>query len=785
MSANQHLDLLVTGAARFTSDLPWPPGCLHAHPAVSPHAHARFTAVDATAALAIPGVLAVLTAADIPGENEIGNALPGEPMLADGEVHCVGEPYALVLAESPEAAWRGAHAVTADFEEVPAILDPREAFAAGSLIVPPRTWASGDVDGAWERCATIVSGSAAIGAQEHVAMETQAALAVPTDAGGVMVHSGTQSPSTVQKAVAGVLGLPMTAVEIDVVRLGGAFGGKEDQATLWACLAAVAALRTGRPVRACPDRREDFRITGKRHPYQADFRLGLDDAGRFVAYEAQFYQDAGCAPDLSVAILERSLFHATNAYAVPNVRVMAASCRTNLPSNTAFRGFGGPQGIFVFESAVRAAARELGVAPEELQRRNLLSEGDVFHYGMRAEHVRAAASWEALERVRPIGAARAAAAEWNAANPRVRRGVAVQPVCFGIAFTATLLNQAEALVHVYVDGTVVVTTGAIEMGQGVQGKIRRVVARTLGVPEVQVHLASTNTLRVANVSATAASTGSDLNGAAAREACLSIVAELRPVAAGLLGCAPEDVEFADGVARVRAEAAAGGPAPAPAAPPSREPTLSRAQPAPPREGDAAAPAEVAWGDVVAAAYVQRVRLSALAHYATPDLHFDRETNTGRPFHYHVYGAALVEASVDVLLGTTHIDRVTAVHDAGIPIDELTDRGQIEGGIVQGLGWVTSEEILHSEDGRILTDTLSTYKIPDLQSSPELDIHLLGEPNPVGLMGSKAVGEPPLIYGLGGFFAIQDAVASWRPEAGAEFHAPLTPERVFGLLHETP
>ncbi|NCD21220.1 MAG: xanthine dehydrogenase, partial [Actinobacteria bacterium] len=371
-----------------------------------------------------------------------------------------------------------------------------------------------------------------------------------------------------QKTVARVAGLPMTAVEIDVVRLGGAFGGKEDQATLWACLAAVAALRTGRPVRACPDRREDFRITGKRHPYQADFRLGLDDAGRFIAYEAQFYQDAGCAPDLSVAILERSQFHATNAYAVPNVRVMAASCRTNLPSNTAFRGFGGPQGIFVFESAVRAAARELGVPPEELQRRNLLAEGDVFHYGMRAEHVRAAASWDALDGVRPVESARAEAAAWNAGNPRVRRGVAVQPVCFGISFTATLLNQAEALVHVYVDGTVVVTTGAIEMGQGVQGKIRRVTARTLGVPEAQVHLASTNTLRVANVSATAASTGSDLNGAAAREACLSIVAELRPVAAGLLGCAPEDVEFADGVARVRA----GAP-----------------------------PMEVAWGDVVSAA----------------------------------------------------------------------------------------------------------------------------------------------------------------------------------------
>jgi xanthine dehydrogenase large subunit len=365
---------------------------------------------------------------------------------------------------------------------------------------------------------------------------------------------------------------------------------------------------------------------------------------------------------------------------------------------------------------------------------------------MRAEHARARPSWAALEAVRPLAAARAEAAAWNAADPRVRRGVAVQPVCFGISFTAMLLNQAEALVHVYVDGTVVVTTGAVEMGQGVQGKIRRVVAQTLGIPEGAVTLASTNTLRVANVSPTAASTGSDLNGAAAREACLSVLAALRPVAAARLGCAPDDVEFADGGVR--------GPV----------------------------GAAVAWTDVVADAYVQRVRLSALAHYATPDLTFDRETNTGRPFAYHVYGTALVEASVDVLLGTARIDRVTAVHDAGIPLDELTDRGQIEGAIVQGLGWMTSEEILHDDAGRLLTDTLSTYKIPDLQSSPEMEIHLLGEPNPVGLLGSKAVGEPPLIYGLGGFFAIQDAVAGWRPEAALEFRTPLTAERVFGLLH---
>lgn len=745
MSANPHLDLLVRGTARFTSDLPLPAGCLHALPAVSPHAHARFTRVDTAAALAEPGVLAVLTAADIPGENEIGNILPGEPLLADGVVHCVGEPFALVVAESADAARQGAAAVGADWEPLPAILDPRAAWAAGSLIAPPRTFARGDVDSAWAGCATVVSGSVTIGSQEHVALETQVALALPTDAGGLVVHSATQSPSTVQKTVAGIAGLPMHAVEIDVSRLGGGFGGKEDQATLWACLAGLAALRTGRPVRVWPDRREDMRITGKRHPYEADFRLGLDATGRFVAYDASLYQDAGCAADLSTAILERSLFHACNAYLVEHVRVMAASCRTNLPSNTAFRGFGGPQGIFVFEAAIRAAARELGVTPESLQERNLLAEGDAFHYGQVAEGVHARETWDELVRLRPPVDVRREVAAWNAANPRYRRGVAWLPICFGISFTATLLNQAEALVHVYVDGTVAVTTGAVEMGQGVHGKVRRVVARTLGVPDSAVRVASPNTLRVANVSATAASSGADLNGAAAREACLAILRALRPVAAARLGCRPDDVEFADGVAR------AGG-------------------------------VEAAWADVVGDAYVQRVSLSALAHFATPNVHFDRETNTGRPFAYHVYGAALVEATVDELLGVGRIDRVTVVHDLARSIDELTDRGQIEGGIVQGIGWMTSEEILYDAAGRLLTDTLATFKIPDLHSAPEMEIHLVEHDNPHAVLGSKAVGEPPLIYGLGAFFALQDAIATRRPEAAGEFRTPLTPERIFGLLH---
>lgn len=718
-------ELLATGRARFTGDLPLPVGCLHALPATSPHAHARFTRVETAAALAEPGVVAVLIAADVPGENEVGNLVPDDPMLAEGEVDCVGQPFALVIAESSEAAWRGAQLVTADWQPLPAVFDPRQAFAAGQVIQPPRTLSSGDVDRAWRDCTTLVTGTVDLGGAEHAYLETQCALAVPTDAGGLVVHSGTQSPSVVQAAVARCCGLPMRAVEVDVARLGGGFGGKEDQATLWACLAAVAAARSHRPVRVWPERRDDVRITGKRHPYQADFRLGLDADGRFVAYEATLFQNAGCTTDLSPAILDRSLYHATNAYAVPHVRVTGISGRTNLPSNTAFRGFGAPQGIFVFEAAIRAAARELGVSAEELQRRNLVGDGDVLPYGQTIAAARAVATWDRMAEVRSPAAVRAEIDAWNATGPRVRRGMAVVPVCFGIAFTATLLNQAEALVHVYADGSMAITTGAVEMGQGVAAKIRTVAARTLGVPVDLITVASTNTLRVANVSPTAASTGADLNGAATREACRTILASLERVAGA---------------------------------------------------------GTMTWHQRVQAAYAQRLPLSALAHYATPGLVVDPVTHTGHPFAYHVFGAALVEASVDTLLGVGRVDRVTVVHDCGTPLDERIDRGQIEGAIVQGIGWMTSEEIRHDADGRLLTDTLATYKVPDLPSAPPIEVHLLGEPNPVGLLNSKAVGEPPLVYGLGAFFALQDAIAAHSPEAGSQFVAPLTSERIFGLLH---
>lgn len=739
--------LLARGEARFTGDLPLPPGTLHAMVATSPQSHARFSRIDLSAALAEPGVVAALTAADIPGHNDIGNLFRGEPLLAVEEVHCVGEPYALLVADSADAAWRGAQKVSADWQPLPAIFDVRAAYAAGQLIQPPRTFALGDVDAAWADCTTIVSGRVELGSAEHVYMETQCALAIPRDDGGLKIHSATQSPSGVHKAVAAITGLPMHLVEVEVERLGGGFGGKEEQATPWACLAALAAQHLRRPVRLQLDRPDDIRLTGKRHPYSADYRLGLDAQGNFLAYEATLYQNAGCTADLSTAILERSLFHATNAYRLPNVRVTAASCRTNLPSNTAFRGFGAPQAIFVIEAAIRRAARQLGVAPESLQRQNLLRTGDAFPYGMAATDERATACWDELSSHFDLAGRQQAIAQFNASGSRLRKGLAVVPVCFGISFTATLLNQAEALLHIYVDGSVSITTGAVEMGQGVQHRIRRVVALTLGIDEARIHVDSTSTRSVANVSPTAASTGADLNGEAARQAALRVLTGLRPLAAELLGCPPEAVVFAK---------------------------------------DAATQADgrsIPWPELVAAAYARRLPLSALAHYATPGLHFDPTRNQGRPFAYHVMGAALVEATVDVLRGTGRIDRVAVVHDVGRCLDPAIDRGQIEGAIVQGIGWMTSEEILHDAQGRLLTDTLASYKIPDLYDAPAIDIRLRQDAGEAGLLGSKAVGEPPLVYGLGAYFALREAMAAWRPLPDEVQQTPLTAERIFTQLHD--
>jgi xanthine dehydrogenase large subunit len=584
---NADTRLHVRGESQYVDDQPVPEDTLFAAVCPSPVAHGEIRGLDVSAAASRPGVEAVIRPADIPGENQIGNIIQDEPLLADGEVRYLGQPLAIVVARSADLARAAAQTIKPEIVERPAVFDPREAHRKGDLITPARTFVLGDVHGAWSACRWVVEGRADSGGQEHAYLESQGAVAVPAEGGRVKLISATQSPSVVQRIVARVLGVPMQAVEVDVLRLGGAFGGKEDQATAWAAVAAVAARVTGKPVKIVLRRREDILMTGKRHPYSSDFRIGLSADLKILAYEVMFYQDAGAAADLSPSILERTLFHATNSYCVPNVKATAASCRTHRAPNTAFRGFGAPQAMYAMECAIFKAAEVIGVAPEEIQRRNLLQEGDVFPYGMRCETTSVARSWERIERQPEVVTAARRVEAFNREHIWEKKGLARMPVCFGISFTSTPLNQAGALVHVYSDGSVGISTAAVEMGQGVNTKIRQVAAQAFGISVERVRMESTNTTRVANMPPTAASAAADMNGEAALRACAAILDRLKDVACGQLGgAAAEDIRMGETVF-VRDEAT-----------------------------------PLTWEEVIRAAHRSRVDLSAHAHYATPGLSFD-------------------------------------------------------------------------------------------------------------------------------------------------------------------
>ena len=728
----------LRGESVYVDDIPLREGTLHGAVFASPVAHGTLRSIDVTAALAVPGVVAVLTAADIPGENQIGGIVADEPLLAHGAVHFCGQPVALVLATRDDIARAAAALVRADIAPLPAVLDPREAARQGSFLVPSKAFVLGDVETAWAQCAHVFEGRADSGGQEHLYIETQGAYAYATEAAGVRIHSSTQGPTAVQRTVARVLGVPMHRIEVDVTRLGGGFGGKEDQATTWAVMAALGARHTGRPVKIVLHRMDDMRMTGKRHPYTSDYKIGLAADLRILAYEATFYQDGGAAADLSPAILERTLFHCTNAYFVPHTRAIAHSCRTNVVPHTAFRGFGGPQGMFVIEAAIAHAAEALGVDRAEIQRRNLLRDDDEFPYGQRATGCRARASWEALEASGTPAALRRDVDEFNAQSSTFKKGLALMPICFGISFTKTLMNQANALVHVYQDGSVGVSTGAVEMGQGVNTKMVQVAARALGIEPRRVRIETTNTTRCANTSPTAASASADMNGKAVQQACNAIRARLAAFTSGR----------------------GGGTLPA---------TFHD---------------ESEWKLLVRDAYFARVSLSEQAHYATPGVGFDWTTAKGSPFAYHVYGTAAIVARVDIMIGRYEIEAVHVVHDYGRSMNLIVDRGQAEGGIVQGIGWMTMEELVFDDQGRLRSNALSTYKVPDLYSAPRvLDVRALDIVGPESaILGSKAVGEPPLLYGIGAYFAIRAAVLAANPSATLPLSAPITPEKVLMALH---
>ena len=738
----------VRGESVYLDDIPVVRGTLYACVFDSPVAHGKLMSVDTSDAEKCEGVFKVITAKDLIGENQIGGIVPDEPLLAEGEVHFHGMPIAVVLADSEELARKAAKKITVEIDELEPVTDPRVAAANGDLIVPPKKFVLGDTANAFSNCAHVFEGKTEQNGQEHLYIETQGAYAVPTENGGLKIYSSTQGPTAVQRAVCRVTGLQMHQVEVDVQRLGGGFGGKEDQANAWAGVVAVATQLTKRPVKYALHRMEDMRMTGKRHPYSSDYKIGLDENLKVIAYEASFYQNAGASCDLSPPVLERTLFHCTNSYYIPNVTATAYCCRTNLPPNTAFRGFGGPQGMFVIESAIAHAAEKLGVPAAEIQRRNLIETGDAFPYGQIAES-EAITSWTQAEGKFDFAVLQKEADDFNANSKYFRKGVATMPVCFGISFTKTPMNQARSLVHVYTDGSVAVSTGAVEMGQGVNTKMAQVAAKMFGLEIGDVKVHTTNTLRIANTSPTAASAAADLNGKATQIACETIRERLFEVAKELVEAARiEDLSLENGLVHHNGEKTS-----------------------------------LSWQSLVMEAHLQRVNLSEHSHYATPGIGFDWSTAKGHPFAYHVYGTAIVGVTVDCLRGRYEIDYVKCCHDFGTSMNTAVDLGQIEGGIVQGLGWVTMEEVVYDEKGKLRSNALSTYKVPDIYSVPkEISVSPLEtEKNNLAIFNSKAVGEPPLMYGIGAYFAIRNAVRAFT-DCSPEFDLPFTPEKVLMNLY---
>ncbi len=741
----------VRGESIFVDDMPVPSGTLYASVFDSSIAHGKIKKLDLTTAEKSDGVVKIITAKDIPGENQIGNIIADEALLADGEVEFIGEPIAIVIAETEMAAKKAKQRIRVEYEELPAVTDAREAFKLGHLIAPTRVFSLGNVDKSFDDCKYVFEDTVEVAGQEHLYLETQGSLAVPGEAGNIKVFSSTQSPTVVQKAIARILNCKMHQIEVDVLRLGGAFGGKEDQATPWAVMTALGAYLTGRPVKLILNRHDDLRMTGKRHSYSADYKIGLSEDHKLLAYEVTFYQNAGACADLSTAILERTLFHTTNSYYVPNVKATGNSCKTNLPPNTAFRGFGGPQAMFIIEAAIHNAAAKIGIPAHEIQSKNLLKENDTFPYGQKAERAKAERCWQEAVKMYKIKKREESIEQFNEEHHLVKRGLALMPICFGISFTNTMLNQASALIHIYNDGSISISTAAVEMGQGVNEKMINIAAKFFAIDKSKIKVESTNTTRVANTSATAASSAADLNGNALLIAGKSLLDRLKKHAAAKLKLEdPEKISIKNEVIYYN--------------------DIKQ---------------KLKWDELILSAYVNRISLTSQAFYATPDIYFDRSINKGRPFAYHVYGTAILEAKVDCLRGTYEIESVEVVHDFGKSINPLVDLGQAEGGIVQGIGWMTIEELIQSKEGQLISNSLSTYKIPDIYSVPKnLKVHFLEDSeNPYGPFKSKAIGEPPLMYGIGAYFAISNAIKSFNPDVKLKYCAPITHEKTLTQLYQ--
>src|SRR5579863_213661 len=746
--------LHVSGEAVYTDDIPELVGTLHVALGLSRHAHARIAALDLSAVRNAPGVVAVLSAADIPGENNCGPVLHDDPILADATVLYLGQPVFAVVAQTHELARRAASLAKSDevvrYEPLEPVLSVTDAKAKKHYVLPPLHLTRGTPAAKIASAPHRVARTFEVGGQEQFYLEGQVAYAVPKEMDGMLVYSSTQHPSEMQQVVAHMLGWPTHNVICECRRMGGGFGGKESQSALFACVAALAAQRLQRPVKLRADRDDDFLITGKRHDALYQYEAGFDETGRILGARVEIALRAGYSADLSGAVATRAVCHFDNAYYLADVDILALACKTNTQSNTAFRGFGGPQGALVMEVLMDDIARELKLDPLDVRLANYygIGERDVTPYGQRVEDNILVPLTEDLLVSSDYRARRAALAAFNAKSPVLKRGIAITPVKFGISFNVPFLNQAGALVHVYKDGSVLVNHGGTEMGQGLNTKVAQVVANEFGLALSRVRVSATDTSKVANTSATAASTGSDLNGMAAEAAARTIRERLAALAAQQLGGNAQDVRFERG-----SVISNGGAMP--------------------------------FEQLVNAAYLARIQLWSDGFYATPKVHWDAKTLTGHPFYYFAYGAAVSEVIVDTLTGEWKLVRADLLHDAGQSINPAIDIGQVEGGFIQGMGWLTTEELWWNRDGRLMTHAPSTYKIPAVSDTPAaFNVRLYRNENAEPtVFRSKAVGEPPLLLPFSVFLAIRDAVAAAVPEvtSAPPLRAPATPEAILDAL----
>ncbi|AYV22780.1 MULTISPECIES: xanthine dehydrogenase molybdopterin binding subunit [Vibrio] len=736
----------VTGEAVYIDDRLEFPNQLHVYALLSTQAHAKITKLDVSPCYEFDGVAIAITSKDVPGQLDIGAILPGDPLLADGVVEYYGQPVIAVAANDLETARKAAHAAIVEYEALPAILDVKEALAKEHFVTESHQQKRGDSQKALAKAKHIIEGELEIGGQEHFYLETQVSSVMPTEDGGMIVYTSTQNPTEVQKLVSEVLGVAMHKVVIDMRRMGGGFGGKETQAAGPACMAAVIAHLTGRPTKMRLLRNEDMTMTGKRHPFYNQYKIGFNDDGVIEGAEIIVAGNCGYSPDLSSSIVDRAMFHSDNAYYLGDATVTGHRCKTNTASNTAYRGFGGPQGMMTIEHIMDEIARYLKKDPLEVRKANYYGEEgrDVTHYYQTVEDNFLPEITEQLEQSSDYHARRKEIAEFNRNSPILKKGLSITPVKFGISFTATFLNQAGALIHIYTDGSIHLNHGGTEMGQGLNIKVAQIVAEEFQVDVDRIQITATNTDKVPNTSPTAASSGADLNGKAAQNAAITIKQRLIEFASSHFKVTPEEVIFKNGMVQIREEI-------------------------------------MTFADFAQLAWMNQISLSSTGFYRTPKIYYDHEKARGRPFYYFAYGASCSEVIIDTLTGEYKILRVDILHDVGASLNPAIDIGQVEGGFVQGVGWLTTEELVWNEQGRLMTNGPASYKIPAIADMPiDFRTHLLeNRSNPEDtVFNSKAVGEPPFMLGMSVWSALKDAI-SYVAVDGAipKLDTPATPERV--------